>query len=199
MSRYRSNPVLLDHALSLSLGDLKRLGYLMEHHSVSGVVNWNNRGQVIGSVSVAVDVAYRNSIELSYKSGGKEYRQTFRLVSKPSNLKRGRYWLIQSPESGRLGRKVYLTGSGFQIRSDAYGCMYASQTESKSYRNLSSLLGGAFESEGIMLELGRKGFKKRYAGKPTKRYLRLMGRLEQSDKVALYEFMGSLKGGLNGV
>lgn len=140
----------------------------------------------MGSVSVAVDVAYRHTIELSYKSGGKDYRQTFRLVSKPSNLNKGRYWLIQSPESGKLGRKIYLTGTGFQIRSDAYGCMYSSQTESKSYRNFTSLFGGAFESNDIILELGRKGFKKRYAGKPTKRYLKLMGRLEQSDRVALY-------------
>lgn len=192
MPRYASNPDLLDHALSLSLTDLKRLGYLKEHHSISGVVNWNRHGQVIGSVSVAVDVVFGQVLELAYKSSGKEHRQIFQLVSKPSNLSKGRYWLIQSPVSGKLGRKLYNTGAGFQIRADLTGCMYEDQTKSKSFRNLSNLLDRVFRSEELMMHLYRRGFRKYYAGKPTRRYLKLLGRLEQSEGMKLSQVLNTL-------
>jgi hypothetical protein len=183
MPRYSSNPILLDHALSLSLKDLKGLGYLREHHSVSGVVNWNRHGQVIGSASVAVDLAFKQTLELSYRSSGMDHRQVFRLISKPSNLSKGRYWLIQSLESGKLGRKVYLTGSGFQLRADATGCIYENQTQSKYYRSLDHLLMMECGVEIAQMEFYRKGYRKYYAGKPTKRYKKLGGSPNQAERL----------------
>jgi hypothetical protein len=197
MPKYHTNPILLDHALSLSLKDLKRLGYLKEHHSVSGVVSWSRQGSNIASVTVAVDIAYGQSLEISYKSSGEEYRQSFKLIAKPSNLGMGRYWLIQSPASGRLGMKIYLTGAGFQIRADTSGCMYEKQIKSKRYRLLSMALGDAFGYEDLYSGLYRKGFKKTYAGKPTKRYKRLVGRINQAERLernSLMDIFNGLKG-----
>jgi hypothetical protein len=190
MPRYPSNPILFDHALSLSLKDLKRLGYLKEHHSVSGVVSWSRQGVNIASVTVAVDIAYGRSLEISYMSSGVEYRQSFKLIAKSSNLSRGRYWLIQSPESGRLGMKIYLTGAGFQVRADASGCMYEKQIECKRYRLLSKALGDTYGYE----DLYRKGFKKTYAGKPTKRYKRLVGRINQAERLERNSLMDIING-----
>jgi hypothetical protein len=193
MPRYPSNPILLDHALSLSLKDLKRLGYIKEHHSVSGVVSWTRQGVRTSSVSVWVDLAFSHSLTLSYSSEGVKHDQRFNLIAKPSNLGKGRYWFIESPESGNIGSKVYLVSGRFRVRTDASGCMYEKQIESKYYRGLSMALGDAFGYEDLYFKLYKKGFKKTYAGKPTKRYCMLIEqirRAEAVDSMALERLLG---------
>jgi hypothetical protein len=184
----------LDHALSLSLKDLKRLGYLKEHHSVSGVVSWSRHGVRTSSVSVWVDLAFSHSLTISYSSEGVKHEQRFNLVAKPSNLERGRYWLIESPESGNIGSKIYLISGRFRLRADTSGCLYEKQIESKYYRGLSMALGDVFGYEDLYSKLYKKGFKKTYAGKPTKRYKRLLGRIRQAERLERNSLMDILNG-----
>ena len=84
MPRYSCNPILFDHALSLSIADLKRLGYLKEHHSISGVVSWSRQGVRTSSVSVWVDLAFSHSLTISYSSEGVKHEQ--RLILDYSNM-----------------------------------------------------------------------------------------------------------------
>lgn len=59
------------------------------------------------------------------------------------------------------------------------GCMYESQTQSKNYRQLDKTLGAFFKSDNLYSELYKKHFKKWYAGKPTKKYLRIMEEIKK--------------------
>ena len=47
---------------------------------------------------------------------------------------------------------------------------------------MSSLFGSYFESDSIYEQLYKKNFKKTYAGKPTKRYLKLSEKLERIER-----------------
>ncbi|MGK0487238.1 MAG: hypothetical protein ACJAXB_000412 [Candidatus Endobugula sp.] len=52
--------------------------------------------------------------------------------------------------------------------------MYETQTQSKKYRQLDKRLGAYFKGDSLHSDLNKKNFKKTYAGKPSKRYLRIM-------------------------
>ena len=56
--------------------------------------------------------------------------------------------------------------------------MYECQTQSKSYRLMGKTFGAYFKSDKLYSELYSKYFKTHYAGKPTKRYLRIMEQIQ---------------------
>jgi len=60
--------------------------------------------------------------------------------------------------------------------------MYESQTLSKHSRDLRKILGTALDDE-LNEQLEKKHFKKYYAGKPTKRYLRIIKKIEKADAI----------------
>ncbi|MGO3238128.1 MAG: hypothetical protein ACTIKA_07630 [Psychroflexus halocasei] len=61
--------------------------------------------------------------------------------------------------------------------------MYETQTQSKKYRQLDKTLGAYFKIDNLYSQLYQKHFKKTYAGKPTKRYLRLMERIDEAENI----------------
>lgn len=56
--------------------------------------------------------------------------------------------------------------------------MYESQTHSKYYRYIENTLGVSFKMDKLYGQLYSKHFKKTYAGKPTKRYLKIMKQIQ---------------------
>ena len=65
--------------------------------------------------------------------------------------------------------------------------MYGTQTQSKKSRFFNKTLGVYFKSENLYSELYKKHFKKTYAGKPTKKYLRIMEQIQQTESIPYHE------------
>jgi hypothetical protein len=60
--------------------------------------------------------------------------------------------------------------------------MYEKQTQSKKLRDFEKMF-GSFDSERLYTQLYKKNFKKTYAGKPTRKYLRLSNKIDMAERV----------------
>ena len=65
--------------------------------------------------------------------------------------------------------------------------MYECQTKSKSWRQMEKVYGCYFDLDNLYEELYSKHFKKFYAGKPTKRYLKIMRQLQKVEQISPLE------------
>lgn len=81
------------------------------------------------------------------------------------------------------GWKLNSISGYFYLRTAFIGCMYDSQIQSKKYRNLDKTLGAYFRLDDLYQQLFKKHFKKTYAGKPTKRYLKLMKQIQEAESI----------------
>lgn len=181
MPRYASYPTLYDECLTLSITDLKRLKYLLPNHLTGGILNWMRNKEKIACISVVVNTNSENPhIEFDYRGDGVPINYVIQLASVPSNLKKGFLWFFICPITGKLCRKLYLIANHFYHRSAFTGCMYSKQTESKKWRVNSKLFGYAFETDDLYIQLYKKHFKKQYAGKPTKKYLWLLEKINNN-------------------
>jgi hypothetical protein len=61
------------------------------------------------------------------------------------------------------------------------------ETQSKKYRQLDKTLGAYFKSDNLYSKLYKKNFKKSYAGKPTKKYLRIMEQIQKAESIPYLE------------
>jgi hypothetical protein len=65
--------------------------------------------------------------------------------------------------------------------------MYEAQTQSKKYRQLDKTLGAYFKTDDLYSQLYQKHFTKTYAGKPTKKYLRIMEQIQKAESISYHE------------
>jgi hypothetical protein len=72
--------------------------------------------------------------------------------------------------------------------------MYETQTQSKKYRRLDKTLGAYFKSDNLYSELYKKNFKKSYAGKPTKKYLRIVKQIQEAECISYHKIERALFG-----
>ena len=82
---------------------------------------------------------------------------------------------------------MYSIGGCFLHREAFNGCMYESQTKSKKYRQLDKTFGAYFKTDELYEQLYSKHFKTHYAGKPTKRYLRIREQVQKAERISPYE------------
>jgi hypothetical protein len=128
-------------------------------------------------------VSFQLFIELDYKSNDQSRKYKIDLISKPSNLGNGIIWYFLCPQINNRCRKLYCIG-GYFLHPEAFqGCYYESQTQSKYYRNLDKTLGAYFRTDRLYEQLYKKHFKRIYTGKPTKRYLRIMEKIERAERI----------------
>jgi hypothetical protein len=92
-------------------------------------------------------------------------------------------WYFLCPETNKQCRILYSIGGYFLHREAFNGCMYESQTKGKSYRNFDKTFGVYFKLDQLYEQIFSKHFKKVYAGKPTKRYLRIMEQIQRLESV----------------
>ena len=104
------------------------------------------------------------------------------MVSIPSNLGKGHVWYFLCPLTGKRCRNLYLVGERFLHREAFTGCLYEKQTYSSSRRSLNKLFEKAFGAETLYAQLYKNHFKTHYAGKPTKRYERLMKKIRETEQ-----------------
>ena len=108
-------------------------------------------------------------------------------VSVTSNLGKGVIWYFVCPRTGKRCRKFYLADTYFYHREAFKGCMYEKQTQSKKSRYLDKMLGAYFKTVHLFEQLYKKNFKKQYAGKPTKKYLKLTQQIQKAERITYHE------------
>ncbi len=181
-------PTLYNEALQIDISKLKGWGYLDPEQIKIGTLNWSRNGNPTGSISIKVDThSEQPYIELDYKYRDVPRNYKVRLVSIPSNLGKGLIWYFLCPQTKKRCRKLYSIGGYFLHREAFKGCMYETQTQSKKYRQLDKTLGAYFKIDNLYSELYKKNFKKTYAGKPTKRYLRIMEQIQKAESIPYHE------------
>jgi len=188
MPKPHTFPTLYNEALQIHISKLKGWGYLDPEQIKSGTLNWSRNGNPTGSISIQVNThSEQPYIELDYKYRDEPRNYKVYLTSTPSNLNKGEIWYFICPQTKRRCRKLYSIGGYFLHREAFNGCMYEKQTQSKKSRFFDKTLGVYFKSENLYSELYKKNFKKTYAGKPTKRYLRIMEQIQKAESIPYFE------------
>lgn len=194
MPKPHTFPTLYNEALQIPISKLKGWGYLDPEQIKSGTLNWSSNGNPTGSISIKVNTnSEQPYIELDYKYRDEPRKYKVRLVSLPSNLGKGLIWYFLCPETKKRCRVLYSIGGYFLHREAFNGCMYESQTQSKYYRQLDKTFGRYFKTDDLYIQLYKKHFKKTYAGKPTKKYLRLMEQIQKAESIPYHEIERLIK------
>lgn len=182
MPKFPTFPTLYDEVHQIRISDFKTWGCFEPGQYKTGVIKWSRNGNPSGSISYQI---YNQDPEpfliLDYTYNGEPRRYQIQLVSRPSNLGKGRVWYFLCPSTKQLCRKLYSISGYFLHRKAFTGCMYDSQIQSKVYRGFGKVLGYSLKVEKLHEQLNRKHFKKTYAGKPTKKYLRIMAQIRKSE------------------
>jgi hypothetical protein len=187
MPKFHTFPTLYDECKTISISFLNKHGYLNADQWRSGTITWS-RGegeykQITGRISIVVDTFSESPyLELDYKLNDKPINYKVQLLNVPSNIGKGVVWFFICPITGKRCRKLYLADTYFLHREAFRGCMYDKQTKSKKWREFQNIFGFAFESDEAYEEIHSKNFKTHYAGKPTKRYQRLMRKIDATNK-----------------
>lgn len=188
MPKPHTFPTLYNEALQIDISKLKGWGYLDPEQIKNGTINWSRNGNPTGSISIKVNThSEQPYIELDYKYRDEPRNYKVYLTSTPSNLNRGEIWYFLCPQTNKRCRKLYSIGGYFLHREAFNGCMYETQIQSKKYRLLDKTFGAYFKSDTLYRELYKKDFKKTYAGKPTKKYLRIMEQIQKAESIPYHE------------
>jgi hypothetical protein len=188
MPRHSNFPTLYDEALQINISRLKLWGYLQPNNQKAGTLNWTRNEQPAGSISIIVSTIEGNEyLQLKYEFRDEPREYKVRLVRKPTNLGVGEMWFFRCPSTGKLCRKLYSIGGYFLHRSAFQGCFYEKQIQSKNARFLEQNYGAYFKAESLYRERRKKHLKKTYAGKPTKKYLKLSKEIQKAEKIDFKE------------
>ena len=181
-------PTLYNEALKISISKLKGWGYLAPGQIKSGTINWSRNGNRTSSISITANTRSEQPyIELDYKYKEQPRKYKVYLTSTRSNLDLGEIWYFLCPQTKKRCRKLYLINGYFLHREAFNGCMYKIQIESKKSRYLDKTLGTYFRTEQLFEQLYKKHFKKQYAGKPTKKYLRIMEQIQKAESIPYHQ------------
>lgn len=183
MAKFPTFPILYDSVLKLSMSKLVSLGYLKPENRISTNMVWSIKGEKKGEISLFVDTNEGHPyIELDYKYKDQPRRYRINIVSINSNLGKGQIYYFVCPQTNRRCRTLYSINGYFFHRTAFNGCMYECQSQSKKYRSLTIQFGFIFDEDRIFEQLFKKNFKKTYAGKPTKKYIKLSKQLERIER-----------------
>lgn len=186
MAKYPTYPTLFDEVLQISISKLKEWGYLKPQQTISGTVRWSRNEKEIATISIRVDT-HCNYIKLDYSCNKEPVNYRINLVSLPSNIGKGKVWYFECPHTKKRCRKLYLVGKYFLHREALKGCMYEKQTKSKETRVQEKMIDIVFRTDDLYEQLYGKYFKRSYAGKPTKKFARLMDKIQRAESVPVGE------------
>ena len=184
MAKNPTFPTLYNEALQINISKFKKWGYLETNHIINSTLNWSRNGQQIASISISV---HTNSpqpfIMLDYNHNKEPKNYKIYLTSTPSNLNKGLIWYFICPKTNKRCRKLYLVDGYFLHREAFNGCMYETQTYSKKNRDLFKIIDPYFKSDKLYEQLYKKHLKKSYAGKPTKKYLKITEQIQRAESI----------------
>lgn len=193
MPKPHTFPTLYNEVKTVSISFLIKNNYLKPNQWQSGTITWSSNGNKTGSISIQVNTQSESPyLLLDYKYNEAPINYTVQLVSALSNLGKGVVWFFICPLTGKRCRKLYLAETYFYHRSAFRGCMYEKQTQSKKSRYLDKTLGLYFQTDQLYKQLYKKHFKKQYAGKPTKKYLKLTQQIKKAESITAHEIERAL-------
>jgi len=178
MAKTPSFPILYDYTFKIEIADLKKWEHFKTNKISSICFSWANERLKVQLESHTLRP--EPFIELSYWYNRQKVYYQVKLVSVPSNLGIGKVWFFCCPITNKKCRKLYFIGGYFLHREAFQDAMYEKQTESKAYRELEKTYGSVFKIEELQEQIHSKYFKTHYAGKPTKRYLKLLEKIEKN-------------------
>jgi len=188
MPKYSNSPFLFGNALQIDVSKLKQWGYLKPNNWKAGTLTWSRRGEKTGSISIGVSTLEANEyLQVSYNSNGEPREYKIRLERKPTNLGIGEMWFFRCFHTGKLCRKLYLIDGFFLHREALKSGFYEKQIQSKYGRFLDQRYGAYFKYESLCIEAGKKHLKKTYAGKPTKKFMKLSKEIQKAESIDFRE------------
>lgn len=187
MPRLGSYTVFYDDVKKINISFLKKHNYLNPFQMQSGEINWSRDGVKHSSISITVCTFENSYLKLTYTCRDQEIQYKVPLVKVPSNLGKGKQWFFQCPRTHLLCRTLYHCDLHFYHRNAFKGFMYESQARSKKLRLIDRVYGSYFKQDNYYDELYSKHFKTHYAGKPTKRYLSLMEKIQDVKEITAGE------------
>lgn len=197
MAKEQTYPILFDEVLCIDISNLKRWGYLNENKTIQTNYQWNRNGERFAEISIFVNMAESIPyVHLKYNHQGEPKEYKVKLFWKESNLNKGKIWFFICPNTFKYCRKLYLV-SGYFLSREAfkgYNCMYEKQTYSKYKRNLDKTFGAFYGCDKAYEQLYSKHFKKYYAGKPTRKYLKILKEVKKSESVSMEQVNSILFG-----
>lgn len=186
MPKLYTFPTLFDECKSISISDLNRWGYLKPVQMKSGIVTWSINGGKTSSIIIAVNTQSESLyLKLEYTCNENPIKYQVPLVSAPANIGKRIVWFFLRPNTGKRCKKLYLVGTYFFHCSAFKGCIYEKQTYSQNTRNRLMMYEKALGISKLYEELYNKNFKTYYAGKPTKRYVKLVQKINESESMAM--------------
>ena len=184
MAKISTFPALYNEALQINISKLKQWGYLEPGQIKSGTLNWSSNGNPTGSISISGNTHDEQPyIELDYKFRDEPRKYKIYFTSIRSNLNRGEIWYFICPQTKKRCRKLYSIGGYFLHRAAFRGCMYEIQTRSKYSKFLNKML-GCLDIDQYYEQIYKKHFKKSYAGKPTKKYLKITRQIQRAENIS---------------
>ena len=172
----------IDQYLTLSVSDLKRLGYLKPRAVLGGCVSWKRGETVTASIGVTTDTRALPMCYLVYRYDGEHKQENIRLMFKHSNLnpegEHGYYYFV-CPVTGDCCRKLYNVGGRFVGRS-AFKALYPKQAASRKQRQSLRYFATLERLDELQQSRCRKDF---YRGKPTRYRLRWERLIERNAKI----------------
>jgi hypothetical protein len=188
MAKFPTFPTLYDDLKTVSISFLAKHGYLKPNQLQSGILKWSNNGNKTGSISIWISTKPESTyLELDYKCNEAPINYRVQLITVPSNLGKGVVWYFVCPHTGKRCRKLYLADTYFYHRAAFRGCMYEKQTHSKKSRYLHKILATYFRTDKLFEQLYKKHFKQLYAGRPTKKYLKLTQQIQIAESIPYHE------------
>jgi hypothetical protein len=190
MAKSPTYPTLFDDVLQISISKLKEWKYLEPDKFMHATIKWSRNGNKTAEISITVNTyagLYAGYVELDYSYNKEPVKYRINLVSLPSNIGKGKVWYFECPHTKKRCRKLYLVGGYFLHRKAFKGCMYDIQTQSKETRVQNKLIEAVFRTDKLYEQLYSKYFTRSYNGKPTKKYIRLMKKIQQAESVPAHE------------
>lgn len=177
MSRVPTFQPNYDDLRRLSLVDLKQKESLIE--VLNSRLNHIFDTSVTTNIQVKVQFDFpkpaEGYLELSYYYKKSYVHSYFDLTQVASNLgKPGGIWYIICPVTQKRCRILYSNGKRFVSRHALGNTLYDSQTSSKSYRSIVSLLKPSIELDKACSEFYKRYSKRHYRGKLTPKARRVL-------------------------
>ncbi|MDE3741671.1 hypothetical protein [Maribacter polysaccharolyticus] len=188
-------PIIIDEAPQLRAAFLNKCGFFKEGHITGGSFELAlNDGNILKVRIVAIFTNGESKVILQYDWAGQSVREQIELTSRRCNLATGgNIYGFVCPYSGKRARKLIFVHGRFMHLELVPGGLYRSQTRSHKWRDMDRRYKSYLEMDEILAELKKPHFKKSHLGKPTKRYLRLLERLQEARAVDPNEVLQAVK------
>lgn len=190
MGRWANYPTTIEDLRSFDISFLKKHKYLKPQSYKGGQIIWTSSHGTKNTIGIEVRIDVTDGvIRLDYTHNEtNKINYTIQIISRQSNLGTGLIWFFICPFTGKICRKLHLINGYFQHRTANPYLMYSKQIECKRWRKWNKTFAHEY-NDGLYDELYGKHFKPYYKGKITKRYARLLKRMEQRNNIKLPDFL----------